>query len=117
MDYESPEASENGVDTYFTYDLEMDCFSFPKSEAGNLEMADNLKDIAKLLKEKGNEAEVRKVNGIKMVVFRMTDEADNAPGIGYIFEDGDLMIEVDFWYASQEAAELTEKIMASIREE
>ena len=26
MDYESPEASENGVDTYFTYDLEMDCF-------------------------------------------------------------------------------------------
>ena len=117
MDYESPEASENGVDTYFTYDLEMDCFSFPKSEAGNLEMADNLKDIAKLLKGKGNEAEVRKVNGIKMVVFRMTDEADNAPGIGYIFEDGDLMIEVDFWYASQEAAELTEKIMASIREE
>ena len=76
-----------------------------------------LEDVGRLLKEKGNEAEVRKVNGIKMVVFRMTDEADNAPGIGYIFEDGDLMIEVDFWYASQEAAELTEKIMASIREE
>lgn len=117
MDYESPEASENGVETYFTYDLEMDCFCFPKSEAGNLELADNLKEIARMLKEKGNEAEVRKINGIQMVVFRMKDEADNAPGIGYIFEDGDLMIEIDFWYASQEAADRTTAIMSSIREE
>ena len=55
------------------------------------------------------------MNGIKMVCVRMKDESDGAPGIGYIFEDGDLMIEIDFWYATQEAAEKTKLIMETIR--
>ena len=116
MEYESPEASENGVETYFTDDLEMDCFCYPKSEAVELGMAETLKDTAKALAEKGWEAELRKVNGIMMVCVRMKDEEDGAPGIGYIFEDGDLLIEVDFWYATQEAAERTKTIMETIRE-
>ena len=115
MEYESPEASENGVETYFSSDLEMDCFSYPKSEAVELGMAETLKETVKALTEKGWEAELRKVNGIAMVCVRMKDEADEAPGIAYIFEDGDLMIEIDFWYATQEAAERTKTIMETIR--
>ena len=98
MEYESPESSENGVETYFNNELEMDCFCYPKSEAVSLGMAETLKETVKALAEKGWEAELRKVNGIKMVCVRMKDESDGAPGIGYIFEDGDLMIEIDFWY-------------------
>ena len=115
MEYVSPEASENGVETYFTNDLEMDCICYPKSEAENLGMAETLKETVKVLTEKGWEAELRKVSGITMVCFRMKDESDGAPGIGYIFEDGDLMIEIDFWYATQEAAERTKTIMETIR--
>ena len=117
MEYESPEASENGVESYFTNDLEMDCFCYPKSEAENLGMAETLKETVNVLKEKGWEAELRKVNRITMVCVRMKDESDGAPGIGYIFEDGDLMIEIDFWYATQEAADRTVQIMSSIRQE
>ena len=117
MEYESPETSENGVETYFNSNLEMDCFCYPKSEAVNLGMAETLKETAKALAEKGWEAELRKVNGIKMVCVRMMDEADGAPGIAYIFEDGDMMIEIDFWYATQEAADRTLQIMSSLRED
>ena len=117
MEYVSPEASENGVETYFNNDLEMDCFCYPKSEAENLGMAETLKETVNVLKEKRWEAELRKVNRITMVCVRMKDESDGAPGIGYIFEDGDLMIEIDFWYATQEAADRTVQIMSSIRQE
>ena len=117
MEYVSPEASENGVETYFTNDLEMDCICYPKSEAENLGMAETLKETVKVLTEKEWEAELRKVSGITMVCFRMKDESDGAPGIGYIFEDGDLMIEIDFWYATQEAADRTLEIMSSLRQE
>ena len=116
MEYESPESSENGVETYFNNELEMDCFCYPKSEAVSLGMAETLKETVKALAEKGWEAELRKVNGITMVCVRMKDESDGAPGIGYIFEDGDMMIEIDFWYATQEAADMTRTIMESIRE-
>ena len=117
MEYESPEASENGVETYFTYDLEIDCLCYPKTEAANLGMAETMKETVKALVEKGMEAELRKVNGIMMACIRMEDETDGAPGIGYIFEDGDMLIEIDFWYATQEAADKTAAIMESIRTE
>ena len=117
MEYESPEASENGVETYFTYDLEIDCLCYPKTEAASLGMAETMKETVKALVEKGMEAELRKVNGIMMACIRMEDETDGAPGIGYIFEDGDMLIEIDFWYATQEAADKTAAIMESIRTE
>ena len=117
MEYVSPESSENGVETYFTSDLEMDCICYPKSEAVNMGMAETLKETVNVLAEKGWEAELRKVNGITMVCVRMEDESDGAPGIGYIFEDGDLMIEIDFWYATQDAADRTTAIMSSIRKD
>ena len=68
-----------------------------------------------LVGEDGNEIEIRDVNGIEMVCFRVTDREDGAPCIGYVFEDGDWMIEIDFWYATQEAADRTTEIISSIR--
>ena len=60
--------------------------------------------------------ELRSVNGVEMLCFRILDESDKAPCIGYVFEDGDWMIEVDFWYATEEAARLTGSIISSIHE-
>ena len=52
-------------------------------------------------------------NGI--IPHRVTDETDGTPCIGYVFEDGDRIIEIFFWYATQEAADTTKTIMESIR--
>ena len=65
---------------------------------------------------KGSDVEMRTVNGIEMLVYRVTDEADGAPCIGYAFMDGTQTIEIFFWYATQEAADLTRRIMETIRE-
>ena len=51
-----------------------------------------------------------------MLVFRVQDEEDDAQGIVYVFEDGELIIEINFWYATQEAADETKTIMETIRE-
>ena len=79
-------------------------------------MSETLQETAESLVSSGEEAELREVNGVLMLIFRMTDEADGAPGIGYVFEDGDWIIEINFWYATQEAADETERIISSIKE-
>jgi hypothetical protein len=60
--------------------------------------------------------ELRKINGIEMLCFRTMDESDKAPCIGYVFEDGDWLVELDFWYSTEEAANLTTQIISSIHE-
>ena len=64
---------------------------------------------------KGSDVEIRTVNGIEMLVYRVMDEADGAPCIGYAFVDGTQIVEVFFWYATQEAADLTKRIIETIR--
>ena len=115
MVYSAPEAAEHGMEAYYSDKLEMDFVAYPKTEAANIGMAETLKGTAKSLREAGMEAELRKVNGVEMVCFRVTDPSDGAPCIGYVFEDGEWLVEVDFWYASEDAAEETRKIMETIR--
>ena len=115
MEYSAPEEGDSGVDAYISLSLEIDYFSYPKAEMVRLGMPETLREAAEDRAAKGAEAELREVNGIEMLCFRTTDDADGAPCIGYVFEDGDWMIEVDFWYATQEAAELTATIISSIR--
>ena len=116
MEYSDAVDGEAGMDAYVSRDLEIDLISYRKEDAALLGMAETLKETAKLRKEAGADVEIRKVNGIEMLCFRTEDETDGALCVGYLFEDGDLLIEIDFWYGSQEAAELTKEIISSIRE-
>ena len=64
------------------------------------------------------EAQIWPINGIDMIVYRVTDPQD-PPGkgmkcIGYVFLDGDAAQMICFWYATQEAADLTAEIIGSI---
>ena len=115
MDYSDPIDGNSGVDAYVSKDLEMDYFSYRKADAIQLGMAATLRETAEERAAGGADVELRKVNGIEMLCFRITDEADGAPCIGYVFEDRDMLIEIDFWYATQEAADETKSIMETIR--
>ena len=111
-----PEPEDYGMAAYTSEALEVDYVSYLKADAVRQGMAETLRETAEILAESGEETELREVNGILMLVFRMTDEADGASGIGYVFEDGDWIIEINFWYATQEAADETERIISSIKE-
>ena len=117
MEY-SPAAlpTDMGVEAYISEDLEMDYRSYPKTEAATFGISGTLRETAEQLVNLGVEAELREVGGIEMLVYRTQDPADGAPCIGYVFEDGGMLVEVFFWYATQEAADDTARIISSIRE-
>ena len=115
MTYSAPEAGDNGVEAYVSDALEMDWLTYPKTDAARRGMKETLRETAEDRAAQGADIELREVNGIEMLCFRITDDADGAPCIAYVFEDGDMLIEIDFWYATQEAADQTKIIMETIR--
>ncbi len=116
MRYSKPEEKDMGVEAYISEMLEIDYMSYPLAALVREKTEDPLRVIAEDSAAKGKEVELRRVGGIEMLCFRTVDEADRAPCIGYVFLDGEWLVEIDFWYATQEAADLTGKIISSVRE-
>lgn len=116
MVYSAPEGGDMGVEAYISETLEMDWLSYPKADAERRGMKETLRETAEDRAALGADIELREISGIEMLCFRITDEADGAPCIAYVFEDGDMLIEINFWYATQEAADETAAIMETIRE-
>lgn len=116
MEYSEPVETDMGVQAYVSETLEMDLRSYPREEAAAFGLMQTMRESAEKLKAEGADVELREVNGIEMLVYRLTDITDGAPCIGYVFEDGERIVEVFFWYATQEAAEMTKRIIETIRE-
>ena len=116
MRYSEPEDDYSGVEAYVSEMLEIDYTSYPRATMIATGAAGSLREVAENSAAKGKEVELRSVNGIEMLCFRTMDESDQAPCIGYVFEDGEWMIEIDFWYATEEAANLTTSIISSIHQ-
>lgn len=115
MTYSAPEKEDDGVEAYYSETLEMDYRSYPVAEAAAFGLKPTLSESVESLAASGADVELREVNGIEMLVYRVTDKADGAPCIGYVFQDGTQIVEVFFWYATQEAADRTKVIMETIR--
>ena len=118
MRYSSSDEEEayKGVEAYVSEMLEIDYTAYPKATLIGPGAAGSLREVAEVSAAKGNEVELRSINGIEMLCFRTMDESDKAPCIGYVFVDGEWIVEVDFWYSTQEAADLTTSIISSIHE-
>ena len=110
-----PDSMVYGMEAYYSETLEMDYASYPVSQATELGMPETLREAAEDRAAQGLDVELRKINGIETLCYRVKDETDGAPCIGYVFIDGEWMIEIDFWYATQEAADMTKTIMETIR--
>ena len=77
-----------------------------------------LKAMATVLREDGYDAEIRRVSGIDMIVYEGTDPDDDPAEamkfITYVFLEGDVAQQICFWYANQNAADLTLEIIERI---
>ena len=116
MQYSAPGEGDQGIHAWFSDSLEMDYACYPWSALFQPGEEQTLMTLAQLRTDGGFDVEIRDVRGIEMLVFRVTDETDGTPGIGYLFRDGNWAAEIYFWYATQEAADLTETIILSIHE-
>lgn len=72
-----------------------------------------LEENAQALVEAGKEAELRQVSDTVMLCYRDRDEADGAPCIGYVYEDGNRFVELTFWYGTEEAGQTALAVMES----
>ena len=115
MEYSDPVDGDRGVEAYVSKDLEMDYLSYTKEQAAEKGMKDTLKESVKFLNESGIKAELRKIQGIEVLCYRTEDDTDGARCAGYVLMDGDWLIEISFWYASEDAAKEAEEIMKTIR--
>ena len=77
-----------------------------------------LEAMATVLQDEGYDAEIRDVSGILMIVYEGTDPGDDPAAamkfITYVFLEGNMAQQICFWYANQEAADLTAQIIESI---
>ena len=117
MEYDGPgEKPEDECFAWVSEKLGLDIqFSRTPNDRGA-----SLQAMLKVLSESDEveEALICQINGIDMIVYRATDPQDE-PGkgmkcIGYVFLDGDAAQMICFWYATQEAADLTAEIIGSI---
>ena len=97
MRYSEPEDEYSGVEAYVSEMLEIDYTSYPRATMIGPGAAGSLREVAESSAAKGKEVELRSINGIEMLCFRAFDESDQAPCIGYVFEDGEWMLEIDSW--------------------
>lgn len=77
--------------------------------------------IAESIQDQCENVAIYLISGIEMLVYELTDPGD-PPGegmrcIAYAFREGDMIQEITFWYATQEAADRTVEIIESITKE
>ncbi len=107
----TPGADETNLKGVFLRepDLEMLVFAYPANGA-------TVQGLAESLAETGRDAQVREIAGESFLVYQDQDETDGALCVGYSYLYQDWLIEISFFYGSQEAADLTKTIMESFRE-
>ena len=105
---QTPDPEESDLKGIFIRkpDLEMLVFAYEADGA-------SVESLAEALTEAGREAQVREINGERFLVYQDRDDADGAACVGYSYLYQGWMIEISFFYGSQEAADLTAKIMES----
>lgn len=108
MIFQMPSPEEKDLKGVFLRapDLEMLVFAYDAQ-------GKTVEELTQSLINAGRNAEIREVAGEQFLVYRETDDADGASCIGYGYLHDGWMIETAFFYGSQEAADLSTRIMES----
>ena len=118
MEYDGPGQSPD--DARFAWvsealGLDIEFFCEPNEKGAALQA------MAEVLAGDGIDTRISRINGIDMIVYQVTDPGDEKGSgmkcIGYVLEDGNTVQMICFWYATQEAADWTERIITSIIKE
>ena len=90
---------------YVSGSLEMDVFTYAQSGS-------SLADLAGALSASGETTLMTTVAGVEMLRYWTADEATGASCMGFIFSDGEQLVEITFWPTDGGAQ--AEQIMASL---
>ena len=114
LEYDGP--GDDPDDARFAYvsaamGLEIDFFCYESRGV-------TLQAMAEVLAGERQSVSIYRINGIDMIVYELSDPDDpperGMKCIGYALLDGTMVQEICFWYATQEAADLTATIISSI---
>ena len=107
MRYDAPGHNDSALFAWVSDTLELDVFCYENE-------GKPLSEIAKQLAQQGETVEMRRVNTVDLLCYQAVDEVDEAPCIGFVFIDGDQVLELVFWYADQKAADQITAIMDTL---
>ena len=115
MEYDGPgDIPDDAAFAWVSGELGLDIQFFRQPNDGGAA----LQAMADVIIGDGVDAEIRRINGIDMIAYRVADPQDppeqGMKCIGYVFLDGDAAQMICFWNANQEAADLTADIIGSI---
>jgi hypothetical protein len=118
MEYDGPgEGSDDARFAYVSESLGLDIQFFRESDSKGA----TLQTMTDVLIAKGVDAAVYRISGVDMIAYRVTDPQDppqkGMKCVAYVLLDGEAAQMVCFWYANQNAANLSEKIISSITQE
>ena len=117
MEYDGPgESPDDARFAWVSEKLGLDIEFFCQSN----EKGVPLKAMAEVLAGDGIETTLQRIAGIEMIAYHTSDPGD-LPGkgmkcVGYVIQDGSNVQMICFWYANQEAADLTAEIISSIKD-
>ena len=111
MEYDGPGKPGKADFAYVSGSLGLEIL-FTSADGSGLSQ---LTDIIPFLEDDVDEVSPVTVNGIEMLKYRISAHNPEGKAIGYILRDGNKVWQVEFWYASQTAADLTKTIMESIQ--
>ena len=103
-----PDPEESDLKGIFIREPDLEMLVYAYDAQGS-----TIEGLAKALREAGREAEIRRIGEESFLVYRDRDEADGAPCIGYGYPYEGWLIEISFFYSSNEAGEMTRTIMES----
>ena len=112
MEYDGPGKLDKASFAYVSESLGLDVI-FSCSDGSQVRY---LEDMIPVIEDNGMEdVQMVTVRDIPMIVYRYTpDDPAEMKCIGYIFQDGNLIQQIAFWYGTQKAADQTKIIMESI---
>ena len=115
MEYDGPgDIPDDAAFAWVSEDLGLDIQFFCRAN----DRGATLPAMTDVLTGDGIDAAVYRINGIDMIAYRVIDPQDppekGMKCIGYVFLDGGMAQMICFWYANQEAADLTAEIIGSI---
>ena len=108
MIFQTPDSEETDLKGIFLRKPDLEMLVFAYNANGK-----TVEDLAESLAKAGRNVEIRELAGEHFLVYQDIDHADETPCIGYAYLYEGWMIETSFFCGSQEAADLSTKIMES----
>ena len=111
MEYDGPGNPGKADFAYVSESLGLEILFTSANGSGLQQLADMIPNLA----DEVDDPRMTTVNGVEMIVYRVTADDPDGKAVGYILRDGDKVWQIEFWYTSQTAADMTKTIMESIQ--